>query len=191
MQTHIQTTNSFLTTQLLPSGVSIEDCVNEIRSKLQIKPEIILYGKVVHQNRDVGFFSNTSIGYKYSGKLAASQPLTPTLANLLSTVNILFNAQFNGILVNRYDDGNNYISLHSDDETGLDQAGVVAISYGSVRKFRIRDKVTKAIVQDIPTIPGEIICMGGQFQREFTHEIPIEKRIKGTRYSFTFRKHMI
>jgi len=32
--------------------------------------------------------------------------------------------------------------------------------------------------------------MSGNFQKEFTHEIPIEKRVKGERYSFTFRQHL-
>jgi len=31
--------------------------------------------------------------------------------------------------------------------------------------------------------------MGGNFQKEFTHEIPVEKKIKEVRYSLTFRKH--
>lgn len=33
--------------------------------------------------------------------------------------------------------------------------------------------------------------MGGNFQKEFTHEIPIEKKITDTRYSLTFRKHLV
>ena len=32
--------------------------------------------------------------------------------------------------------------------------------------------------------------MGGNFQKEFTHEIPIEKKVLDTRYSLTFRRHM-
>ena len=36
-----------------------------------------------------------------------------------------------------------------------------------------------------------LIHMGGDFQKEFTHEIPIESKIKEERYSFTFRKHKI
>ena len=33
-------------------------------------------------------------------------------------------------------------------------------------------------VSNIPTESGKIIHMGGEFQREFTHEIPIEKRYR-------------
>jgi len=31
--------------------------------------------------------------------------------------------------------------------------------------------------------------MGGDFQKEFLHEIPVQKKIKEPRFSFTFRKH--
>ena len=70
-----------------------------------------------------------------------------------------------------------------------DPIGVVAISYGSSRIFRIRDKKTKTIVNDFYTENNSILHMGGDFQKEFTHEIPIEKGIIEPRYSFTFRKH--
>jgi hypothetical protein len=64
------------------------------------------------------------------------------------------------------------------DETALSNAGVVCISYGASRKFRIRDKLTGKIVMDIPTTSKEIWVMGGNFQKEFTHEVPVEKKLK-------------
>ena len=95
-------------------------------------------------------------------------------------------------MINKYDGGSEYLSKHSDDETGLDpRVGVVAISYGAVRKFRIRDKKTGKIVMDIPTESNKMIQMYGHFQKEFTHEIPVEKKVNGVRYSFTFRKHLV
>jgi alkylated DNA repair dioxygenase AlkB len=190
--TLIQTEKSYLTVKEFKESLPLlTSCINEIENSLEIRPEVMLYGKILNQNRDVAFFSNTSIGYKYSGKLMASKPLTPHINTLLNTINELYKSQFNGILVNRYIDGTNYIGAHSDDESGLDASGVVALSYGTTRKFRIRTKCTKKIVQDIPMNSGEIIHMGGEFQKEFTHEIPVEKRVKGIRYSFTFRKHTV
>jgi alkylated DNA repair dioxygenase AlkB len=35
----------------------------------------------------------------------------------------------------------------------------------------------------------DIIFMSGDFQKEFTHEIPKQLKIKEPRYSFTFRHH--
>jgi alkylated DNA repair dioxygenase AlkB len=72
----------------------------------------------------------------------------------------------------------------------LSSAGVVSVSFGASRKFRIRDKATNNIVMDIPTNSNEILIMGGDFQKEFTHEVPVEKKITTARISFTFRKQL-
>ena len=187
----IKTPNSFLNIHTFNNLELVKCAINDIDTKLIVRPKIIIYGKEAHQNRNIGFFSNTSIGYFYSGQLAESIPLTSNLKLLLDDINSMFKSNFNGILVNKYIDGNNNIGAHSDDEKNLDPIGVVALSYGAIRKFRIRDKITRKIIIDIPTESNEIIHMGGDFQKEFTHEIPIEKKVKTTRYSFTFRKHSI
>jgi len=124
-------------------------------------------------------------------KLLNTKPLTENLQKLLDFVNKKFKSKFNGILVNKYKDGNDYLGAHADSESGLDEkCGVIAISYGATRKFRIREKKTNQIVRDVPTMTNQIIQMAGDFQKEFKHEIPKEKRVKETRYSFTFRKHL-
>ena len=166
------------------------ECIDEIKGKLDKKPPVIIFGKPALQHRNIGFFSNESIGYHYARQLAASKPMTKALIELLNLINIELNTDFNGILINEYPDGEHYIGKHSDDESALSNAGVVCISYGASRKFRIRDKLTNQIIMDIPTTSKEIWVMGGDFQKEFTHEIPIEKKIKDKRISFTFRKHL-
>lgn len=168
-------------------------CIDYVKPLLEIRPEIIVYGKICKQNRNVGFFSNESIGYNYSRQLMKSQPLSEALAELIRIVNGMLGANFNGILVNEYPDGENYISAHSDSEIGLDsKVGVVSISYGAERKFRIRNKTDNSIVCDEPTTHCGILVMGGvNFQKLYTHEIPVQKKIKASRISFTFRKHII
>lgn len=163
----------------------------EIDELLDSHPTIMIFGRVAHQNRSVSFFSDESIGYRYSGQLAASKPLTLSLKTLLHEINEYFDAHFNGILINKYENGEESIGKHSDDEKALDPtAGVISLSVGAIRKFRIRDKITGKIVADVPTLPSTIIQMWGDFQKEFTHEIPVEKKINDVRYSFTFRHHL-
>ena len=169
----------------------LEQCISYVEPQLEERPEIIIYGKICKQHRNVGFFSDESIGYKYSKKLMESKPLSKDLSDLLITINKILGTQFNGILVNKYMDGNDYISAHSDDETGLDSVGVVSISYGSERIFRIRSKATKEIMCDELTTHCSILHMGGNFQKLYTHEIPIQKKIKESRISFSFRTHTI
>lgn len=192
MQCLIKTEKSFLDVSSCEEYSDlIQKCIGEIKDELLVKPPIQLYGKIVHQQRNIGFFSDESIGYSYSGQLAEAKPLQTHTRALMQLINDRFGTNYNGILVNYYEDGNNYIGDHSDDEKNVDKGGVISISYGAVRKFRIRDKLTKKIIMDIPTISNSIIHMGGNFQKEFTHGIPVEKSVKGSRYSFTFRKHII
>lgn len=169
----------------------IEKIIEEIQGKLKVKPEIIVYGKVCNQNRNIAFYSNDSIGYHYSNRLLRSKPLTDNLFILLNHINEKFNSDFNGILINQYMNGSDYIGAHSDDETNLGTIGVVALSYGAQRNFRVRNKNNRKIVANVDTKDDEILVMDGDFQKEFTHEIPIQKKIKNMRYSFTFRKHII
>jgi alkylated DNA repair dioxygenase AlkB len=164
--------------------------IEDIREKLTVHPKIKIFGKVAHQRRSVGFFSNESVGYKYSGQIMGSTELTGELIYLMEYINSKFNSNYNGILVNYYSSGEEYIGKHSDDEKMLQKdAGVCSISFGAIRKFRIRDKKTSKIILDCPTDPTKIIQMRGDFQKEFTHELPIEKKVKEGRYSFTFRTH--
>ena len=169
----------------------LKECCDEVKPKLLKKPEIRVYGKICHQNRNVGFFSDESIGYRYSGQLAPSQPLTENLKKLINIINETTNSNFNGILVNEYPDGNHTIGAHSDDESGLGKNGVVGISYGATRKFRIRTKNDKKIYKDVEMRHGDVLHMTGDFQKEFTHEIPVQKKIMGGRISFTFRYHTV
>jgi alkylated DNA repair dioxygenase AlkB len=183
--------DAYLTKYEYENILLLDQCIEEINTKLLSRPEIIIYGKVCHQHRDVGFFSNESIGYKYSNQLMRSQQLTESLQQLLNEMNEIYKSNFNGILINKYNDGHDYISAHSDSEDGLDDdVGVIALSYGEERIFRIRSKKNKQILYDEITTHGSILQMGGFFQTLYTHEIPIQKELTGVRYSFTFRKHI-
>jgi alkylated DNA repair dioxygenase AlkB len=182
---------AFLDKGLFENAQIIERCITEFDPLLEERPEIILFGKPCKQQRNVGFFSNDSIGYNYSRRLMESNPLSCAMVELIETVNKLLNSDFNGILVNKYIDGNDYISAHSDNETGLDPIGVVTISYGAERNFRIRNKDNKEIIFEVNTTHCSIIHMGNEFQKLYTHEIPVQKKVKETRFSITFRKHTI
>ncbi len=194
MKTLIKTDNSALNIyELEPEIVALlEQSVQEVDPELDYHPEIKIFDKICHQQRSIGFYSDTSKGYNYSNSLTPSKQMKPCLRELLIYVNDKFDASFNGILINKYENGEEYIGKHSDDEKGLQpNCGVISMSFGAVRKFRIRDKNTGKIVLDVPTEPNKIIQMAGNFQKEFTHEIPVEKKVKECRYSLTFRRHLI
>lgn len=165
-------------------------CGTKVVDQLERHRKFFLYGREVQERRSVGFFSDESKGYKYSKKTVHPNPLTPELKALLEYVNRKLGSHFNGILVNYYESGDEYISKHSDDEKGLDpSAGVVALNLGASRIFRIRDKNSNKIVLDVKTNENEMLQMAGKdFQKMYTHEIPKQKGLEW-RISFTFRYH--
>lgn len=157
------------------------------------RPEIRVYGKVCRQQRNVGFFAQPGTpGYKYSGQQTTVIDINDYefLQTILHSVNESLDAEFNGILVNLYENGERYIGAHSDDESDLSPVGVASIAFGAVRNFRVRDKQTKKILHNIPHNPGDLLIMEGDFQKEFTHEIPVQKTVKNARVSLTFRLHL-
>lgn len=171
----------------------------EGRPHLIHEPPISIQGRVCRQRRDVGFFSDESIGYQYSGQIARSQKLTPWMREMMRRVNEVTQSQFNGILLNRYMGPDNYISRHSDDERSLSGGKVVTCSFGQERSFVIRRIGESTVVADVPTKQGHLLIMdGARFQSTYTHEIPpLTKRQQKTldgvvtpRYSLTFRRHL-
>ena len=177
---------------LLPEEINLVNiCVKELEENkmLERHPPIKIMNRECFPPRYVSFFSNDSLGYSYSKQKTKSKKLTYNLQKMLDLVNERLLSNFNGILINKYQDGNDSIGKHSDDETGLAPQGVVSISWGASRKFRIRDKKNGKIKLDYLTQNNEILVMSGDFQKQFTHEIPREKKVKEMRYSFTFRQH--
>jgi len=108
---------------------------------LVIRPEILMFGKICHQNRNVGFFSNEEDieGYKYSRQIAEAKEMPLFLVQLLERINEEYSTKFNGILVNEYTTGNDTIGVHSDNEKELPKDGrVFAISLGASRILRFK-----------------------------------------------------
>ena len=196
-QVLIQTPTSrfWVVENFLPDMCGNYNVYGEIsRLPLLHNPPIVVFGKQGVQHRDIGFFSDESIGYKYSNQMIASQPLStsPILKPMLDYVNGSLNTRFNAILVNKYKDGNDHLGAHSDEDSALSNGTVAGISYGpATRTFRITDKKTGNVVLDYKHKPKTLIVMDGQFQKEFKHAIPKETTITQERISLTFRAHTV
>ena len=180
ISSEIKTDKSYLNIYAFPDENLIKECVEGLNSKL-----------TTHRFRKVGFFSDECDGtlYKYGRlNIAKAQKLTPSLKNLLDMINLIFNSDYNGILINKYDNGDYYIERHSDSKNHPEN-GVLIISYGSTRNFRVFDKITGNKVKDILLKNNEVLHMYGDFQKEFEHDIEKDKSIKTSRYSLSFHKY--
>ena len=79
----IDTKKSFLDIYEFNNNELVIKCAKDSESYLKENPEIIVYGKICFQHRNVGFFSNVSKGYTYSNKFMKSVPLTENLRIML------------------------------------------------------------------------------------------------------------
>ena len=66
--------------------------------------------------------------------------------------------------------------------------GVLIISYGATRTFRIFDNHNK--ITEIPLMHGQVLHMSENFQKEFEHDLKKEPEVKEKRYSLSFHKYM-
>lgn len=133
--------------------------------------------------------------YWFSGMKHDALPMPELFEPFVAWVNTLGLGKFDGLLANFYENGKNYISRHSDDESNLVKgSAIIAISLGESRKFRIRCKKTDKIIQDINLFDRSYIVMGGKMQKNYTHEIVKINGKKGEntgkRISLTFRQFM-
>ncbi len=138
-----------------------------------VHSEIVMYGKKVKIPR---YQQSYLQDYKFSGAVSKQVPLPDEMLSYLKWANSLGYGDFQQVLVNWYQNGENYIGSHSDDESQLvENSPIVTITLcgpGEPRKFRIRAKdEQKTIQKDIETKNGDVLVMGGKFQKEFKHEI--------------------
>lgn len=95
----------------------------------------------------------------------------------------------NGILINWYENGLEYIGPHSDDEKQLMlNFPIYSFSYGQCRDFKLHCKKgisTKDFSVGLKN--NSCVIMGGLMQKTHKHSLPIRKKITGKRINITIR----
>lgn len=150
------------------------------------KSKVKVFNKIYDMPRWVQVYGRS---YHFSGVDHEAVPIPEEILPFLEFARDLTGCQYNGVLVNWYEDGNQYISKHRDNEKGLVAGSpIVSITLGhSNRVFRIRDNTGK-IVLDKVLYDKDVFVMGGKFQNEYTHEIPKTKKVKYPRINITIRE---
>jgi len=110
----------------------------------------------------------------------------------------------NSVLIQKYIDGNQYISAHRDTDKSFGYTPtIINISFGSPRTIKFKrviyngsnkkmsklDKQNKNLCMEFTLEPGSLFIMAGESQKHWTHQIDKEPD-KGTRYSLTFREYI-
>jgi alkylated DNA repair dioxygenase AlkB len=150
-----------------------------------------MFGREVDSPRLSCWIGDPDAAYTYSRTLFEPRPWTPTLLSLRERVQGFCGARFNSVLANLYRDGQDSMSWHSDDEPELGPRPLIAsISLGAERRFRLRRKVprgTRATPLGLPLAHGSLLCMAGDTQRHYQHDLPKATGLTRARINLTFR----
>lgn len=192
------TDQSWIETGFIPEYLRIENDGSAFNLLWDMKPgfrhKCNIYGKQIDMPREQQVYG--SVEYLFSGAKLKPKPIPVFLQKYLDWANEHDNTQdkYNMILVNWYHNGHDYIGWHKDNEPEIiPDSNIMTISFGEMRKFKIKHDTNKSKKRDIPTASNGYIIMGGEFQKEFKHCIGKTQNpfLQGKRISLTFRKFII
>jgi alkylated DNA repair dioxygenase AlkB len=133
--------------------------------------------------------------YRYSGLEYPPTVYPPFMQEIRAEVcklcGIPENEFPNSCNVNVYDDHEQDVGWHSDDEVmfqGLSgDTRIISFSLGSARDFSWRLQGTTEILGSVPLGDGDVMTMEGLFQKHYKHSVPKSTTACGKRVNYTFR----
>jgi alkylated DNA repair dioxygenase AlkB len=162
-----------------------------IRSEANFQQNYIqLYGRKAIPRLEAWY---GSWDYPYSkGIVLKAAPMPGYLKEVIDKIAAGFGS-YNAVLINRYRDGKDYISAHSDDDYGDDKPTIPSLTLGTARPFRlakwlVKDKkLDKSTTVEYMPGHGDLIVMRGITNVEWGHWVPTTAKQVGERINLTFR----
>ncbi len=149
--------------------------------------ELVLFGKRIITAREVAWFGDAGLSYRYSGTTKQPKSWTADLLELKALAEDLSKSRFNSCLLNLYHNGGEGMGWHSDDEKSIVRDSAIAsISLGAEREFRMKHKTSGEKVA-VLLESGSLLVMKGSTQRHWLHSIPKTKKVTAPRINLTFR----
>jgi alkylated DNA repair dioxygenase AlkB len=109
------------------------------------KDEVVIFGKHITNKRKVAWYGDSEYLYTYSNTTKQALAWTKEVSELKQIVEEYAGIKFNSCLLNLYQDGNEGMGWHSDDEEplGKNNNTIASLSFGAERKFSFKHKQTK------------------------------------------------
>ncbi|GIU28671.1 alpha-ketoglutarate-dependent dioxygenase AlkB [Shewanella sp. MBTL60-007] len=152
------------------------------------RPQVSLFGKSHPIPRSQVWFADKGCDYLYSGLFIQAAPWPKYAYKLRLKLARDFGLIANGVLVNRYADGNESMGWHSDDEPEIEPGSDIAsVTLGASRDFFIRHKTTRQKVC-LKLDSGDLLIMHWPMQSLWEHSLPRRLKEKQARVNYTFRR---
>ncbi|MCL1108533.1 alpha-ketoglutarate-dependent dioxygenase AlkB [Shewanella schlegeliana] len=165
--------------------------INESQHYEFTRPQVSLFGKSHPIPRSQVWFADEGCDYLYSGLFIQASPWPKYAQKLRLKLASDFGLIANGVLVNRYADGNESMGWHSDDEPEIDSGSDIAsVTLGASRDFFIRHKTTRQKVC-LHLDSGDLLIMHWPMQSQWEHSLPRRLKEKQARFNYTFRRLIV
>lgn len=150
--------------------------------------DITIFGKKIPQPRLTALYAVNDSSYSYSNLTLIPKKFTPELFEIQQKLKLQTGQDFTHCLANLYQDGNDSMGWHSDDEKELGIDPVIAsISLGGVRNFQLKHKNIKDQRFKLDLEHGSLLLMAGSTQHFWKHQLPKTKKQVAPRINLTFR----
>lgn len=175
----------------IPNFFSIEESnylFSRLDSTISWKQEKMnMYGKEVLFPRLTAWYGDSDRPYSFSGITLTPLPWTEELIQIKKKIETKTSAIFNSVLLNKYRDGSDSISWHTDDEKELGKNPIIAsVTFGGTRNFQLRHRDTGEKI-NLELSHGSLLIMQGELQHFWQHQIPKTKKQVDPRINLTFR----
>ncbi|MBK9355179.1 MAG: alpha-ketoglutarate-dependent dioxygenase AlkB [Bacteroidetes bacterium] len=146
-----------------------------------------MYGKQLNFPRLTAWYGDNDKPYSFSGIKLSPQPWNEELLEIKAKIEPKALVNFNSVLLNRYRNGNDSISWHTDAEKELGKNPIIAsVNFGATRKFQLRHIHTKEKLE-IELTHGSLLIMQGELQHFWQHQVPKTAQNVTERINLTFR----
>lgn len=151
------------------------------------RPQIQVFGEYHPIPRLQVWYGDAGCDYLYSGLFIRALPWPKYLQKLRDKLQRDFGLGSNGVLVNRYADGQDCMGAHSDDEPEIASGtDIASISLGASRDFVIKHKHSK-VKYTISLHSGDLLIMHWPMQQDWLHSVPKRLKVTEPRWNYTFR----
>lgn len=173
----------------LANDNSLATYFEQLASTIAWEHDVVkIFGKTHITKRKVAWYAQEPLTYKYSGMVKTAHIFTPILLEIKNLVEQTTNMQFNAVLLNFYQNGEEYMGWHSDDEREMaENSSIASVSLGAPRRFQFKHKET-AIKIETTLQNGSLLLMGPYTQQYWVHRLPPATKITAPRINLTFRQ---
>lgn len=165
--------------------------LGRIRSEANFQQNYIqLYGRKAIPRLEAWY---GSWDYPYSkGIVLKAAPMPDYLKEVIDKIAAAGFGELNAVLINRYRDGKDYISPHSDDDYGDPEPTIPSLTLGVARPFRLAkiisgSRLDKSTIVEFLPGHGDLVVMRGRTNTEWQHWVPKTAKAVGERINLTFR----